>query len=175
MLLFRVPGGRIDLMELWLWLCICLSFSPVQHQLSLKTVSVLLQRVYETIFHFFFVVSLVYEDAQVHQSAQAMAGISHIGKNLNNNYYNYKVYGKNYRNQCWNATWHSSTKTLDDYEIIFAVEFHCKYVVESNSRSGKLDKCSAHRIFVHQYIELNLSKTMFQYCYSSSSKIKKPT
>ena len=32
-------------------------------------------------FLFLFVVSLVYGEAQVHQSAQALAGLGHIGKN----------------------------------------------------------------------------------------------
>ena len=70
---------------------VALQMSPVQHQHSLKTIFVLLLYVYKTICDFFFVVvSLVYGDAQVHQSAQAMAGISDIGKNnINYSYYNY--------------------------------------------------------------------------------------
>ena len=35
---------------------------------------------FEGISYFFFVVSLVYGEAKVHQSAQALAGLGHIGK-----------------------------------------------------------------------------------------------
>ena len=58
-------------------LCKCVSSSPVQHQISLKPVSVL-QFTENHYIPFYFVVSVVYGEAQVYQSAQAFA--SHVGK-----------------------------------------------------------------------------------------------
>ena len=103
--------------------CKCFSFSPDQHQLSLKTFSVLYLENHTS---FFFVVSLVYGEAQVYQSAQAFAG--HIGKR--------------YWTQWWISAWHISVRRFGDHEIKCTVQCLFRSAVMRDSRSCKFDECT---------------------------------